>query len=695
MKSPTRRRDNAVSEIIGTILIFSIFVSILSGLIVWYVPYSGQQNENQYEINTQQSLSNFANQLNPINLKNGSAISGSIPLGIQGVFLTSTSQSSLAFENNFNISVHYNVGVGVSYSGNTPPNLVQNKIISEAPVGNHPDGVIVDTINNLIFVANSNYNSNTPGSLTVLSGATDQPVKSVALIGFPTGIAFDTASNLVFVTEGNLSAQVSGTSASFTNGFIQAISGSSLKVVKTLPFSSLPYDITYVPYLNEMMFTIVYPSSVGYGGSVVSLNTTGFEVSGYIQLSPPGSQTLPSSISYDPANGYVYVALGTSIAIINPITAENISQILVNTPWSLAFDTSNGFIFGTSSYLNYNDEPIDYTGFYQYTNPAFYVINGTNNKFISTVAANTYINGQYLNTPTSITFDSANHFLYMTDFQNSAVWVVNGLNGKLLTTISGYPSNAGPGNGPNAIAYDPLNGQIYVPNWNLNTVTVISGDTVLSDGSSAFGSMFSPIATINGSGQISASANTPFIPQRTIAIQDGYVLEEYPNQYPGQIINGIPLTLSHNSGLVSLTFNVLNLSGLCFSVSQTGNFLLNGKVNSLFIHSIHSGEAMSFTSGGTQYTANVTDIILNNFTMTIHSSDVSLWNYTFYKQYNNSLASFNSVPSGTVWDFAGLPFNVHVTENSITISTIEQSLTSAPLLLNSFDLSYLGLYVNY
>ncbi|MGC8505446.1 MAG: hypothetical protein ACP5NK_01890, partial [Thermoplasmata archaeon] len=71
------------------------------------------------------------------------------------------------------------------------------------------------------------------------------------------------------------------------------------------------------------------------------------------------------------------------------------------------------------------------------------------------------------------------------------------------------------------------------------------------------------------------------------------------------------------------------------------------------------------------------------------------WNYTFYKQYNNSLASFNPVPSGTVWDFAGLPFNVHLAENTITISTMELSLTSTPLLLNSFDLSYLGLYVDY
>jgi len=441
------------------------------------------------------------------------------------------------------------------------------------------------------------------------------------------------------------------------------------------------------------MFTIVYPGSVGYGGSVVSLNITDFEVSDYIQLSPPGSNTLPSSISYDPANGYVYVALGTSIAIINPIIDKNISQILVNTPWSLAFDTSNGFIFGTSSYVNSIDVPVCNSG-RSNTDPAFYVINGTNNKFISKIPS-LDSSGPYLKTPTSITFDSANHFLYMTDFQNSTVWVINGLNGTLLRTISGYPLNAGPGNGPNAIAYDPLNGQIYVPNWNLNTVTVISGDTVLSSGSNAFSSGFSPIATLNGSGQISASANTPFIPQRTIAIQDGYVLEDYSNQYPGQIIDGIPLTLSHNSGLVSLTFSVLNLSGMYFSVSQTGNFLLNGKVNSVFIHSIHSGEALSFNSGGTQYTANVTDIILNNFSMTIHSNAVSLWNYTLYKQYNNSQASFNSIPSGTVWHFAGLPFNVDVAENSLTISTAKQSLSSTPLLLNSFDLSYLALYINY
>jgi DNA-binding beta-propeller fold protein YncE len=657
----------------------------MSGLVVWYVPYSGQQNENQYEMSTQQSLSNFANQLISGNVQNGSTISETVPLGIQGIFLSSSSQTSLSYENNFNISVHYNVSVGVSYSGNTPPNLVQNRIISNISVGTNPNGVAVDTVNNLIFVTNSNYSTNNPGNIEVLSGSTNQPIREINLDGIPTGIAFDSKNNLIFVTEGN--------NSSFNSGFVQVIGGNSLNVVKTLDYSSMPYDITYVPYLNEMMFTIVYPETIGYGGSVVSLNATDYAQSGYIQLAPPGSNTLPSSISYDPANGYVYVALGTSIAIINPILDMNISQIQVNTPWSLAFDTSNGFIFGTSSYLSSDNTPTCYDSNGSNTSPAFYVINGTNNKIVTGIPS--LSTSPFLLTPTAITFDSANHFLYMTDFSNSTVWIINGQNGTFLKPVEGYPSNAGPGNGPNAIAYDPLNGEIYVPNWNYGTVTVISGDTVLSQSSNAFGTSFRLVNTLNGSGQITASANTPFIPQRTISLQDGYVVVDYTDQSFAQSLGGNPLTLSHNLGLVSLAFNILNLKGQYFSVSQTGNFLLSAKVNALLTQTIQSGERLIFSTGGVQYTANVTDIILNDFSMTINSSYVPLWNYTFYKEYNNTQAIFNPAPNGGSWQFNGLPINVRVSQDSMTISTIVQSTSSTPLLLSSFDLNYLDLFVNY
>ncbi len=699
MRSPRERSDDAVSEIIGMLLIFSITASIVSGLVIWYIPYTGQQYENQFVSSDQQAFSSFASQLSSSSLQNGSTVSQTFPMGIQGAFFTNPQQTSLSYSSNFNISIKYDVSVGISYSGNTPVNQLSNKIVGEVKVGQNPDAVAVDTVNNLIFEVNSNYTNVLyghldPGNVTVISGADNAPVKSIPLIGYPTGITFDSKDNLIFITEGNLSTlTLQSGDTSFNNGSIQVISGSSLSVVKTLNYSSLPYDITYVPYLNEVMFTISYPLSISGGGAVVSLNVSTYAESGFIQLAKPGSNTIPSSISYDPANGYVYVALGTVVAVVNPITDENVSTIAINTPWSLAFDTSNGNIFSTSSYLGYYDCPSTSS-----PSPGLIVINGTNNKIIGDYGACCPPSYYNMYTPTSIVFDSANHLLYMADTQNSNIWVINGKTGAPLTTISGYPSGSGPGNGPNAIAYDPLNGAIYVPNWNSGTMTVISGDTVLSSGSSLFGQSFKPVGDLKGNGEISSFAPNSFIPSQYISIQDGFVTEMYSGNSFGQSLTGTPISISeinHNSALLSLSLNVLDFSGSYFSTSQTGNYLLSGSVQQRNSAEVQSGELINFVSGGTEYSANITDIIVNNVSVTINSPSVALWNYTFYREYNNSFAHFNSNPNGTTWSFSyPLPITVRVFKDSMIISTFTPTKITTPLAIEAFSYQYLQLLLN-
>jgi hypothetical protein len=301
-------------------------------------------------------------------------------------------------------------------------------------------------------------------------------------------------------------------------------------------------------------------------------------------------------------------------------------------------------------------------------------------------------------TPTSIVFDSANHLLYMADTQNSNIWVINGKTGAPLTTISGYPSGSGPGNGPNAIAYDPLNGAIYVPNWNSGTMTVISGDTVLSSGSSLFGQSFKPVGDLKGNGEISSFAPNSFIPSQYISIQDGFVTEMYSGNSFGQSLTGTPISISeinHNSALLSLSLNVLDFSGSYFSTSQTGNYLLSGSVQQRNSAEVQSGELINFVSGGTEYSANITDIIVNNVSVTINSPSVALWNYTFYREYNNSFAHFNSNPNGTTWSFSyPLPITVRVFKDSMIISTFTPTKITTPLAIEAFSYQYLQLLLN-
>ncbi|MHB8395879.1 MAG: YncE family protein [Thermoplasmataceae archaeon] len=698
MKTPVERKDDTVSEIIGTLLIFSILVSVFTTFIIWYIPFSGGQYETQYEVATQHALSGISNQLLSASIKNNSVYSENMPLGIQGSFFNDPTSTQLSFSKNFNISMHYNVSIQVTYSGNTPPGVLANKTYGKpVPVGLNPDGVAVDTYNNLIFVLNSNYSkdvslqsSRSPpvgGSLTVISGATDyynKPVGNISLLGYPTGITFDPNNKFIFVTEGNLNgSDFSASPPTFKSGFIQVINGSSTNMTpfKTIYFSSVPYDVTYIPYLNHVMLTIQYSdynssTKLGYGGAVLSLNAQNFAETSYLQVAPLYSNIIPSSIAYDPANGYVYVALGSTIgiAIVNPITNQEIGNIPSSTPWSTVYDTSNGYVFATESNIGGSNEPATSSGRH------LLVVSGANNEVVKSYS-------QFL-TPVSLVYDPYNHLVYVADFQNSSVYIFNGVNGTYRGYVANYTPNAGPGNGPNAMAWDSTNGQIYVPNWNTGTLSIISGSTSVNNQFSQTDKNFKPSNTIRGYGQIQAFGSTPFTPQTYYDLQDGFVVQQGSGSSFGESIGGLPLEITGSTGIVGISSTFVNMSGQDSSISQTGNYLLTGKINSLDQQVWNTGRNLEFLYGGQQFSANVTSIILNNLSLTINSSAYAAWNYSFYTRYNSTAVPYNPDPNGSMWLFDSLPLMVHVQTGSITITVTK------PIILQSFQYNYLSSMMN-
>ena len=700
MRRIVYEREESVSEIIGTLLIFSILVTLFSSFIIWYIPYTGQQYESQYQTSTQESLSGFANQLFSPSLQTHSLLSENIPMGVQGNFFNHPSASQLSFGSNFNISYHYNVSIDISYSGNTPSNLAKNQnLYKTIPVGASPDGVAVDTADNLVFVVNSNYSNDQPtvplyhhGTLTVINGGTDSynsPVRNINLAGYPTGITYDPSSDLIFVTEGNISEAVysssNGNIPTFINGFIQVISCHNVSLntgnifVKTLYFSSTPFDVTYVSYLNTVMFTSYFATS-GFGGTVTGLNASNYAQTSYINVAPQGDNILPSSISYDPANGYVYVALGSPLgmAVINPITNQLVDQnhniSTMTSPWSNAYDTSNGRIFATQSYVNPNNNGP------QNDNPSILIINGSTNQIISS-------SGNF-QAPASLVYDDYNHFIYVCDFGANAIYIFNGSDLTPIATVTGA-SIQGPGNGPNAMAWNPNNGQIYFPNFLGNSVSIINGSTVLSNVTST-GKHFSPVSTLTGSGQVTAFASTPFVAQNYYDIQDGYVIQQGTGNNFGQSLNGLPLSFSHHGAVYSLSTQICNFTGPYGSLSQSGNYLLSGTVQSMDKQSWNKDQNLTFVYGGIQYSVTIRNIVLNNMTMVIHSNAISAWNYSFYRQFGSSSLPFNPSPAGTTWTFAGgIPLKVIVTNGELKIST-----TSSFISLSSFGYEYLQVMLN-
>ena len=110
------------------------------------------------------------------------------------------------------------------------------------------------------------------------------------------------------------------------------------------------------------------------------------------------------------------------------------------------------------------------------------VINGSTNNVISTID---------VGSPDAATFDSSNGYVYISNCFSSSVSVINGSTNNVISTID-------VGQHPSGAAFDPSNGYVYVANAYSNNVSVINGSTdsviaTISVGSGPSGVAFDPI----------------------------------------------------------------------------------------------------------------------------------------------------------------------------------------------------------
>ncbi len=117
------REDRAVAEIIGTILVFAIVVSVFTAFVAWYVPTTGTANEQAYQNSALTAFSELAAKLSSDTVQNGSTIVQDIPLGIAGVPpfqpSTSTQISSDPTSSVFNFSLSFNLSLNYTITNNT------------------------------------------------------------------------------------------------------------------------------------------------------------------------------------------------------------------------------------------------------------------------------------------------------------------------------------------------------------------------------------------------------------------------------------------------------------------------------------------------------------------------------------------------------------------------------------------------
>lgn len=109
--------DNAVAEIIGTILIIAVVIVAFTGFLAWYIPTTTASNESSFQISERTAFSDLVSQMHSPQSANGSSITETVPLGISGAPpfepATDTSvsiySSGTAFHSMLNVNLSYTV----------------------------------------------------------------------------------------------------------------------------------------------------------------------------------------------------------------------------------------------------------------------------------------------------------------------------------------------------------------------------------------------------------------------------------------------------------------------------------------------------------------------------------------------------------------------------------------------------------
>jgi YVTN family beta-propeller protein len=185
---------------------------------------------------------------------------------------------------------------------------------------------------------------------------------------------------------------------------------------------------------------------VGYVPATSSPGGTGLATNLTI---PVGNQ--PHGILYDPGNHRIYVAnfVSKSISVINPKTETVVKTIPVHTEaWELAYDPENRMLYVASDNVS-----------------GLRVINTTSNSVAGTLYTG-------CGTVEGVLYDAGNGRLYAECPLTNTLAVVDPSSGLVLQKIHGFD-----GEGDNGIAVDPHTGDVFVGDWDSDTVTVISGTT--------------------------------------------------------------------------------------------------------------------------------------------------------------------------------------------------------------------------
>jgi YVTN family beta-propeller protein len=234
-------------------------------------------------------------------------------------------------------------------------NTTTNTVASSIAISARPERIAYDGANGHLYVGTSQSNN-----ITVINGSTNAVVDSIALppqngYGRPTGMLYDPANRDVYVIQG-VGQDSNNNPGVYAN--MTVIDGVHDSVIRTI---ALPTKTEYSELAYDPSNGIFYVSAdrlgpaTPYGGSVVVAVST---ITNSVVAQIPIRGYFAEGLTFDPLNGYVYVASSDdtyywsnrSLFVINSSTNIVVGSIEVGVAAvGITFDPATGALYSICS----------------------------------------------------------------------------------------------------------------------------------------------------------------------------------------------------------------------------------------------------------------------------------------------------------------------------------------------------------
>lgn len=315
----------------------------------------------------------------------------------------------------------------ISTSPPAPGDVQDHTIIAQVsiPSGVHPQGIVVNPANQLVYIANQ-----LSGTITVLD-STNQVVKVIQLE--PTFPGFTSPVALAVNTK----------STSSKYGFVYvvcsvantlAVIDLSLNVVAIIPVGSRPIAVAFNPVNSKV-----------YVANLVSDNMSVIDAETLTEIvgSPLPTGQDPIGVGINPVTGDIY----TANSLDNSITVYDSNNILVTTipavglyPVSITYNPANNTMYAVATNNNF-----------------VYQIETLTHTIVGIIEAGSK--------PYNSFFDTYNGFLYVQNRQDNTFTIIRSDNSKIDGLSFGEQNIGG--------AFNSFNNSIYVSDTSNNTINVI------------------------------------------------------------------------------------------------------------------------------------------------------------------------------------------------------------------------------